>query len=593
MTMGCPSRLYQNSYPADFKNTWPIGEGYFNTPWVWAHSEFTPQQTMRGKTALYGYLYALGGASTPTFALTVGKAGTGSGTVTSSPAGISCGSDCSESYASGTSVTLTASAVGGSTFAGWSGACSGTGTCTVSMTAARSVTATFNTSGGTRGTFGNNGNPWAIAASGTTRIQAENFDTGGEGVAYHDTDVANSGGQYRTTEGVDIQATTDTGGGYNVGWIGAGEWLEFTVNVAAAGTYDLRLRSARQPTGTSTLSVLFGGVDKTGSLAVPSTGGWQTWADLTKTGVSLSAGQQFMRISLTGGSYNLNWIEITAAPASQTLTVTKAGTGSGTVTLNARGHQLRQHLQRELRERDERHAHRRAGRGLDLRRLERRLLGNGKLRRDDERGAIRDGHIQRHDARGDDLRRRPRSGLGQLVLERDDRLQRHEPRPRRYKGDQRDLSGLGRPVAAQGHRAEHLGLHRAQVLGSRRHGLRQVAARLHPDSRHRRRECFRRRQRAREHLDRDHGPSQLARQPRLDQAPQHPGEQRRHAADDDVRRDPPDALADGNSTASTTPQGRNCAQSLRPVTPCYRARGRWLSSWSGFQRCDPHPLHAC
>jgi len=56
MTMGCPSRLYQNSYPADFKNTWPIGEGYFNSPWVWAHSEFTPQQTMRGKTALYGYL---------------------------------------------------------------------------------------------------------------------------------------------------------------------------------------------------------------------------------------------------------------------------------------------------------------------------------------------------------------------------------------------------------------------------------------------------------------------------------------------------------------------------------------------------------
>ena len=147
MTMGCPSRLYQNTYPADFKNTWPIAEGYFNSPWVWAHSEFTPQQTMRGKTALYGYLYALGGAATPTFALTVGKAGTGSGTVTSSPAGINCGSDCSESYASGTSVTLTASAAGGSTFAGWSGACSGTGTCSVSMTAARSVTATFNTSG--------------------------------------------------------------------------------------------------------------------------------------------------------------------------------------------------------------------------------------------------------------------------------------------------------------------------------------------------------------------------------------------------------------------------------------------------------------
>jgi hypothetical protein len=76
--------------------------------------------------------------------LTVTKAGTGTGTVTSSPAGISCGSDCSESYASGTSVTLAAAPSAGSTFAGWSGACTGTGSCAVTMSAARSVTATFN-----------------------------------------------------------------------------------------------------------------------------------------------------------------------------------------------------------------------------------------------------------------------------------------------------------------------------------------------------------------------------------------------------------------------------------------------------------------
>jgi len=73
----------------------------------------------------------------------VARSGTGSGTVTSSPAGIDCGSTCSASFASGTSVTLTASAAADSTFAGWSGACSGTGPCTVSMTEARSVTATF------------------------------------------------------------------------------------------------------------------------------------------------------------------------------------------------------------------------------------------------------------------------------------------------------------------------------------------------------------------------------------------------------------------------------------------------------------------
>lgn len=82
------------------------------------------------------------------YTLTVNKSGTGTGTVTSSPAGINCGSDCTEGYVSGTSVTLTATAATGSTFAGWSGACSGTNpTCTVSMTAARTVTATFNAAG--------------------------------------------------------------------------------------------------------------------------------------------------------------------------------------------------------------------------------------------------------------------------------------------------------------------------------------------------------------------------------------------------------------------------------------------------------------
>jgi len=78
------------------------------------------------------------------YTLSVTKSGSGTGTVTSSPAGISCGATCSASYASGTTVTLTAAPTAGSTFAGWSGACSGTGTCTVTMNTSRSVTATFN-----------------------------------------------------------------------------------------------------------------------------------------------------------------------------------------------------------------------------------------------------------------------------------------------------------------------------------------------------------------------------------------------------------------------------------------------------------------
>lgn len=75
--------------------------------------------------------------------LVVARAGAGSGTVTSSPAGIDCGNTCSANFATGTSVTLTATPASGSTFTGWSGACSGSSACILSMSAARSVTATF------------------------------------------------------------------------------------------------------------------------------------------------------------------------------------------------------------------------------------------------------------------------------------------------------------------------------------------------------------------------------------------------------------------------------------------------------------------
>lgn len=77
--------------------------------------------------------------------LTVAKAGTGSGSVTSSPGGIACGADCTGSYAHGTLVTLTATPSANSSFTGWSGICSGAGTCAVTMDEAKAVTATFET----------------------------------------------------------------------------------------------------------------------------------------------------------------------------------------------------------------------------------------------------------------------------------------------------------------------------------------------------------------------------------------------------------------------------------------------------------------
>ena len=78
---------------------------------------------------------------TISYTLSVGKIGTGAGVVTGT--GINCGSDCSESYNSGASVALTAAAASGSSFYGWSGACSGTGVCAVTMSDTKNVSSTF------------------------------------------------------------------------------------------------------------------------------------------------------------------------------------------------------------------------------------------------------------------------------------------------------------------------------------------------------------------------------------------------------------------------------------------------------------------
>jgi len=110
-----------------------------------------------------------GGGGTGPFTLTVSSGGTGSGTVTSSPDGINCGTTCSASYSNGTSVSLTPTPTpgSGSTFGGWAGACTGTGACTLSMTANRSVTATFNADAGPPGACGTTPPDVTIVDTGT------------------------------------------------------------------------------------------------------------------------------------------------------------------------------------------------------------------------------------------------------------------------------------------------------------------------------------------------------------------------------------------------------------------------------------------
>lgn len=146
-------------------------------------------------------------------------------------------------------------------------------------------------------------------------IQAEDFDEGGQGMAYHDTGGGNEGGQYRTSD-VDIEATSDSGGGYNVGWIDAGEWLEYTVNVATSGAYLLEARVASPGPG-GTFHIEVDGVDKTGSLSVPDTGGWQAWTTVSRV-IALDAGTHILHVAfdtvgVTGAVGNLNWLRITSA----------------------------------------------------------------------------------------------------------------------------------------------------------------------------------------------------------------------------------------------------------------------------------------
>ena len=167
-------------------------------------------------------------------------------------------------------------------------------------------------------------------------IQAENYDTGGEGVAHHDTTAGNSGGQYRA-DGVDVEATTDAGGGYDVGWSAAGEWLEYTADVAATASYTLGVRVASLAAG-GTLHVEVDGQDVTGPVSFPATGGWQGWTTVTRPGVTLAAGRRVVRLAMDAGGFNVNWIGFSPPGACTTLPGVPTGLSSpaqtdGSVTL--------------------------------------------------------------------------------------------------------------------------------------------------------------------------------------------------------------------------------------------------------------------
>ncbi len=145
-----------------------------------------------------------------------------------------------------------------------------------------------------------NGAPAAIPG----RIQAEDFDEGYPDDAYKDTEASNLGNAYRMEE-VDIEANA---GGFNVGWIRTGEFLEYTVNVPTAGEYTFTARVASESNG-GAFSLSQGGSPISDGVTFDATGGWQQWTEVSGQVTFGSAGPQVVRLVAQEGDWNFDWIE--------------------------------------------------------------------------------------------------------------------------------------------------------------------------------------------------------------------------------------------------------------------------------------------
>ncbi|MBO9703473.1 MAG: NPCBM/NEW2 domain-containing protein [Sporocytophaga sp.] len=141
------------------------------------------------------------------------------------------------------------------------------------------------------------------------RIEAEEYDFGGEGIAYHEANAnGNEGGSSLRIDEVDIEGTKDSDGLYNIGYVLQGEWLEYTVNVTSTGVYNLDMRVAADGDG-KIFHIEFDGKDITGPINVPNTGGWQSWEIITLNGISLTEGNHIMRLAFDASFMNLNYLQ--------------------------------------------------------------------------------------------------------------------------------------------------------------------------------------------------------------------------------------------------------------------------------------------
>ena len=114
---------------------------------------------------------------------------------------------------------------------------------------------------------------------------------------------------FSAMSGVEIETTSDAGGGHNIGYVDTGDWLDYLVNVEAAGTYTIEYRLASAG-GSDGFSLLLG--DSTlDTVAVPDTGDWQSWQSVSHS-ITLPAGEHTLRVKALAGSWNFNWLRVSA-----------------------------------------------------------------------------------------------------------------------------------------------------------------------------------------------------------------------------------------------------------------------------------------
>jgi beta-glucosidase len=167
--------------------------------------------------------------------------------------------------------------------------------------------------GGSSGDKPFGGTPAAVPGT----VQAANYDTGGQGVAYSVSSTNGSANSYRS-DGVDLETTADTqdtspaGGGYDLGWTTPGQWFNYTVNVATAGIYTVSFRVASPYAIADALHIAnSSGTNLTGSVAVPNTGGYQTWTTVTAS-ITLGAGQQTLTVDQDSNGWNIHYLAFTS-----------------------------------------------------------------------------------------------------------------------------------------------------------------------------------------------------------------------------------------------------------------------------------------